>query len=118
MDNVKLKVHNHEMKEVDEQLYLGDKITKCRNNIVNVKSRVCKSICIINNIFEMLKYLQNGHYYFRTAIILHESLLVNGVMKSSEAWHNLTSTDMNELMKIDKMFGQTLFFNTFFNTSY
>ena len=61
----------------------------------------------------MLKYLQNGHYYFRTAIILHESLLVNGVMTSSEAWHNLTSTDMNELMKIDKMFGQTLFSTPF-----
>ena len=49
----KLKIHNTEMEDVKEQLYLGDIITANGKNTSNINARVSKGVGIISNIFEI-----------------------------------------------------------------
>ena len=110
-----LKVHGTEMSTVEEQTYLGDIVSSNGKNIANINARVSKGMGITSQILSLLKELNNGQYYFKTALMLREAMLINGVLYNSEAWHNFTEWDINELEKVDRNFLKKLASNSSFN---
>ena len=89
------------MVEVEEEKYLGDIISKDGKNIKNFKARVNKGTGIVNKIMTMLDGIPFGQFYFEVALILRNSLLVSSMLCNSEAWYNITNTELNLLETID-----------------
>ena len=94
-------VGEENMEEVEEEKYLGDIISKDGKNIKNFKVRVNKGTGIVNKIMTMLDGIPFGQFYFEVALILRNSLLVSSMLCNSEAWYNITNTELNLLETID-----------------
>ena len=60
-----------------------------------------KGTGIVNKIMTMLDGIPFGQFYFEVALILRNSLLVSSMMCNSEAWYNITNTELNLLETID-----------------
>ena len=85
-----LKVHGTIMPEVTEDTYLGDILSSDGKNTKNVKNRISKGLGIINQIFSLLENICFGPHYFEIAILLRESMLINGTLPKAEIWYNYT----------------------------
>ena len=94
--------------EVTEELYLGDLISSNGKNTKNIKNRISKGIGIISQIMNILESTSFGPHYFEIAMLLRESLLVNGVTTNAEVWHNITESEMSEFESLDKLFFRRL----------
>ena len=94
-------VGEENMVEVEEEKYLGDIISKDGKNIKNFKARVNKGTGIVNKIMTMLDGIPVGQFYFEVALILGNILLVSSMLCNSEAWYNITNTELNLLETID-----------------
>jgi hypothetical protein len=84
--------------------YLGDIISVDGRNIRNIKARIAKGKGIANKIITMLDAIPFGKHYFEVGILLRNSLLVSSVLFNSEAWYNLTESELNLLETIDVIF--------------
>ena len=91
------------IEEKEEEKYLGDILSNDGRNIKNIKSRVNKGKGIINRIMTKLEAIPFGKYYFETAVILRDSLLVSSMLSNSEAWYNVTEAELNLLETVDHM---------------
>ena len=91
------------MEEVQEEKYLGDIISKDGKNIKNFKARVNKGTGIVNKIMNILDGIPFGQFYFEVALILRNSLLVSSMLCNSEAWYNITNSELNFLETVDLM---------------
>ena len=60
-----------------------------------------KGTGIVNKIMTMLDGIPFGQFYFEVALILRNSLLVSSMLCNSEAWYNITNTELNLLETID-----------------
>ena len=85
-----LKVHGNKMLKSKQEKYLGDLVCNTLlgegSNKQNIKSRKSKGIGIVSQIMVILQTVSLGYYYFEMAVLLRESLLVNGIMTNSEVW--------------------------------
>ena len=99
-----LKVHGTIMQEVEEETYLGDIISSDGRNSKNIKDRISKGVGIITQILNFLERISFGPYLFEIAVMLRESMLVNGTMTNSEVWYNVTESEVAELENLDKLF--------------
>ena len=88
--------------ETEEEKYLGDIISKSGKNVRNIIARKNKSIGICRKIMKSLQDIWFGKYHYEVAILLRNSLLINSLLTNSEAWHNLTETDIRNLEKVDE----------------
>ena len=98
-----LKVHDTNMIPVSEIDYLGEIICSDAKNTKNVKNRVSKGIGLVSEIMDTLENLNLGPYYFETAIMLRNSILINAMINNIEVWHNTTKADINELECVDRI---------------
>ena len=96
-------VGEEEMEDKDEEKYLGDIISNDGRNMKNIKARVGKGTGIVNNIMTKLDRIPFGKYYFEVAMILRNSLLVSSVLCNSEAWYNVTESELDYLETVDLM---------------
>ena len=103
-----LKVHGTILHEATEELYLGDLISSDGKNSKNIKTRISKGIGLISQIMNILESTSFGPHYFEIAMLLRESLLVNGVTTNAEVWHNTTESEMAEFESLDKLFFRRL----------
>ena len=87
---------------VTEERYLGDIISKDGRNTKNIKARVAKGNGTINQIMSILEDICFGKYFFEVAVILRNSLFINSLIFNSEAWYNVTKSDLDELEKADE----------------
>ena len=78
-------------------LSLVDIISKYGSNQKNLKARVGKGTGIIAFFLTILEGIPFGKFYFEIAVSLRNSLLISSLMCNSEAWYNLTNTDLNLL---------------------
>ena len=92
------------MEEKYEEKYLGDILSTDGKNIKNVKSRILKGKGIISRILTILDGIPFGQFYFEVAILLRNSLLVTSMLCNTEAWYNVTKTELNLLETIDVQF--------------
>ena len=78
-----LKVHGSKMEKVSEDTYLGDVISDDGKNMKNIKKRISKGLGIISEIMNILEKVTLGKHYFTTAVLLRESLFLNGILTNS-----------------------------------
>ena len=52
---------------------------------------------------EILENIYVGPYQFEVALILRISLFLNSFLFNSEAWYNVSSSDIDELEKVDEI---------------
>ena len=97
-----LQVHGTKMKQVSEETYLGDVISEDGRNTKNVKQRISKGLGIITKIMNMLESVTLGEHYFSTAMLLRESMFLNGILTNTEIWYGLSSSEIGELDKLDR----------------
>ena len=97
-----LKVHNKEMENVSKEKYLGDFISNDGKIVINIQERVKKGNGYVNQIFSMLKEVSFGPHYFNMAMLFRTTMLLNGMLCSSEALHGLTKPLVEQLETCDK----------------
>jgi hypothetical protein len=97
----KLQVHGTPMKEVEHDAYLGDIISANGKNDKTIKDRIGRGIGKINDIMNILEKDTLGEHYFKTAILLRESMFLNSVLSSSDIWYGLSRANIEELEHLD-----------------
>ena len=58
---------------------------------------------------QMLEKKLGGHFHFKIAIILRNSLLISSMLSNSEVWYSLTKKDTDLVEQIDEMWMRNLF---------
>ena len=96
------------MPEVTEDVYLGDILSCDGKNTKNVRSRISKGLGIINQIFKMLENITFGSHFFEIALLLRDSMLINGTLTNVEVWYNLTKSEVEEFESLDFLFFRRL----------
>ena len=82
------------MKVKQEQTYLGDVISSDGKHTKNVQARKNKGLGVITQITQILDTVMFGKYYFEVAMVLRSSLLLSSLLLNSEAWVNLSDSDL------------------------
>ena len=98
-----LKVHGSVMEAVQEDMYLGDIISSDGKNKKNVEKRISKGLGIITQIMNLLEIISFGSHYIEIALLLRESMFINGILFNAEVWYGLTSTEIGEFEKLDRL---------------
>ena len=102
-----LEVHGEAMKKSNEEKYLGDLIGDTimgdGSNKKNVTKRKAKGIGIVAQIMVIMETVSLGFFVFEIAMILRESLLLNGMLFNCEVWYGLTKAQVLELAAVDKL---------------
>ena len=88
---------------------MGDLVSGTSKHRNNIKNRVAKGVGILNEIFYILDNVSFGQFFFKTAMILRDALLINACLYNSDIWYNVTKQDINELDYLDKLFFSRLF---------
>ena len=104
-----LKVHGTIMQEVTEDRYLGDIISSDGKNTKNIKDRISKGIGIISNIINILDTVCFGPFYFEIAMLLRNSVLINGTLTNAEIWYNFSPTEVKEFERLDILYLTKIF---------
>jgi hypothetical protein len=92
-----------QMKQKQEQVYLGDVISVDGKHDKNVEARKNKSQGIIKQIMQILQSVCYGKYYFEVAMVLRSSLLLSSLLLNSEAWVNLSDKNIRSLEQTDEI---------------
>ena len=66
-------------------------------------ARKAKGLGIITQIIIMLDKITVGNHYFETALLLRESLFLNSILINSEIWYDISSSELEHLLNIDKI---------------
>ena len=98
-----LSVHNTIMSTVTEDVYLGDVVRADGKNSSNIQNRVSKGIGLISQIMIILETVSFGKSYFKIALILRESIFLNGILTNVEVWYGLSKSEIEELESVDRL---------------
>ena len=69
-----LQVHETKMRNVENQLYLGDIISNTGNNGENIKNRVRKGYSAISQIKSLLKSVGFGRFEIPTGLLMRDTI--------------------------------------------
>ena len=105
----KLEVHGTPMNTIQHTTYLGDIVAADSKNDVNIQSRVAKGMGNITRIMNILDKVTLGSHYFKTAMLLRDSLFLSALLTNSESWHGVTTTNINQLESVDKLLLRKIF---------
>ena len=108
-----LQVDGYSMENVCSDSYLGDILSYNGKLDVMIEARVSKGIGLVSQIFDVLKNIPWGSFYFEAALTLRESILVNGLLFNSEVWYGLKQAHIDKIETIDNIFYRKLFKVTF-----
>ena len=97
-----VQVEDHKFDTASEEKYLGDVISVDGKNSKNIESRRAKAQGIIKQVKNILEEMCFGYYVFEVAIILRNSLFVNGILTNMEASYGLVENDIEILEKCDE----------------
>ena len=82
-----LKVHDSLMQKTSCIVYLGDSIVTSGSCEETLRARELKAIGFISQITSILKSVSLGMFFFQTALILRESIFINGILTNVESWN-------------------------------
>ena len=97
------------MKSTEQQKYIGFKLSSKGDNMKNKIEMRNKSVWIINKIFDRLKSLNLGKYYFECAIIFLNAILRSSILYASETYYNMKENEFRVLERIEENFLRRLF---------
>ena len=64
---------------------------------------------IISQIYLILEDISFGPYMFQIAILLRESMFINGMLTNAEIWYNFSENEIREFENLDKLYFKTIF---------
>ena len=97
-----LRVHESKMKESKSEKYLGDVLHNSGTVKLNVAKRLSKGWGRISEILAIVKEAPLGRRRIEAGLLLRKSLLLNGTLFNSEAWHGLKKGQIEAFEKIDE----------------
>ena len=99
-----LKVHDQNMKTSIKEKYLGDKIESSGRIQATIDHRKEKANGIISEITSIVNDIPFGKYRMEVALKLRprESMLINGILYNSKAWHGVIKKHIKELEALDE----------------
>ena len=97
------------MESVDRERYLGDILSNNSKINDNIQDRQKKGMGYVNQILSMLKEISFGVYYFSMAMMFRTTILINGMLCSSEALYGITNPHIAQLESVDSMLFKSAF---------
>ena len=97
-----------EIGKVTEQKYLGFTISSTGNNMANISVIRNKSIGTIRQIFDKLKSLKLGKYYFEVGILFQKVMLRSSILYACEVYYNLKECEIRHLERIEETYMRKL----------
>ena len=104
-----LKVHDQIMTSVEKETYLGDILSRDGKIDSNIQERQNKGKGYVNQILSMLQEISFGCHYFNMAMLFRTSMLINGMLCSSEALYGIKKFHIEMLEACDKMLFKSVF---------
>ena len=104
-----LKVHGKVMETVERERYLGDILSNDSKINHNIHDRQSKGFGYVNQISSMLKEISFGLYHFNMAMLFRTTILLNGMLCSSEALYGITKAHITQLESVDNMLFKSVF---------
>ena len=104
-----LSAHSTEIDIVDKEKYVGDIVSNDGKHSKNVIDRRSKGMGMISEIITILDGLCLGSHYFRAAIMMRQSMLLQVLLTNSETWLRLPQKDLEKLEGIDRTFLRRIF---------
>ena len=104
-----LKVHGQVMKSVEKERYLGDILSNDGKININIQERQNKGTGYVNQIVSMLREISFGYHFYNMAMLFRTTMLINGMLCSSEALHGITNTHIDQLESCDTMLFKSIF---------
>ena len=98
----KLKIHNDEMKESDKQKYLGDFIDRTGKIGSTIDDRKNKGYGMAAEIIAIVNDIPLGQFKMEISLKLREAMLISGLLFNSEAWHNVSETEIRKFEVVDE----------------
>ena len=92
-----------QIKEVNNEKYLGNKISADGTNKIDLTAKCNRGIGIVNKIETILETRFFGKYYFEVGKTLIESMLLGSILNNIEVAYNLTKSDIEQLQKCHEM---------------
>ena len=90
------------MQQATRQRYLGDIVSSDTKIDANIQMRYDKGLSTNNEIISILREVNLGCHFFDIAFMLHSSLLINGILYSTEALFKLNNNHIKKLMACEK----------------
>ena len=105
----KLKAHDDTISDVKKAVYLGDTLNQEGTIDDTIDSRKNKSIGRINQISSILTSISLGMYFIDIALVLRESMLLNGILTNCEVWYNVKEDHLTTLESADNELMRKMF---------
>ena len=105
----RLKMGHANMSLSCKQKYLGEIYTTDNRSDETILMRHNKGLGIANTIISIVKHISFGYYSFEIALILRNSLLLNGILFSIETFFNLNNNHIKLLEDCDLYLWRKLF---------
>ena len=96
-----MEIEDRCLGERQDEKYIGDVISKDVHNLKNIQIRVNKGKGIVRKIINILEGIPFGKLYFQVEVLLRNSLLVSSLLCNSEAWFNLTNSELDLLETVE-----------------
>jgi len=77
-------------------------VHKSGNNKKNIDNIIAKGWGKVNQILALVKEAPLGSYRVRAGLLLRQAMLLNGTLFNSEAWHSLSSSQVDYFDKLDQ----------------
>ena len=90
------------MTNSNQQKYLGDLINTSGTIRNTIEERRNKGMGIANEIIAILNEIPLGRYKMEIGLKLRQAMLINGMLYNSEAWHNVTESEIRLLESVDE----------------
>jgi len=102
------KVHDDEVLEENKVTYIGSILSSNGKVDTDIQARHGKGMGCVNGILNMLN--ENFFFtYFQTGLLFRNSMLINGMLYSLEAFAGIKDNHIKSLEKCDKYFFATIF---------
>ena len=75
------------MTDSTNEKYLGDITSSNGSNAKNIEARQNKGKGMVSQVLTILEDICFGNFQFEVAVILRNSLLINGILTNAEAWY-------------------------------
>ena len=98
---VKLKAHNETISNVKKATYLGDILNEEGTIDDTVASRKDKGVGKNSQICSILNCISLGMFFIDIAMILRDSMLINGILTNCEVWFSLKEEHILSLESAD-----------------
>lgn len=72
------------------------------SNAKNIEARQNKGKGIVSQVMTILEDICFGNFQFEVAVILRNSLLINGILTNAEAWYDIKKNELETLEKVDE----------------